>query len=157
MGKNKYNKPRDIRKNFKQENRKKFREESKKREQLQKSTFMQSLKVDQIDKIVQEPEIQEFSQDELEFIRIASSHPLEYADFISRGNYGLKFKTLEQREQFITLLGKFNKTSLGLMKSTELRGKELDELTVKRLLESDELTPIERKILENKLPKQVER
>ena len=95
--------------------------------------------------------------EELEFIRIASTQPLDLADFISKTNHGIKFKNLEQYEQFRNLMDKYNNVAVNLMAKTEVRGNELYELTIRTMLDGDDISKVERKILENKLPKQVER
>lgn len=45
------------------------------------------------------------------------------------------------------------------MKKTDVRGRDLEQFTIKNMLEDadSELSPVDRKILEQKLPKEIER
>ena len=148
-------KPSKIRNDKKKENREYFRKQSRKREE-----YKQSLIVNLPEKQPEQAKTtQQFSESDLEYIKIASTHPLDIAEFISQANHGIKFKTLQQYERFLKLAEKYKKYCLQSLRSTDLKGKDLEQFTIKKMLEDSdsELSPVDRKILEQKLPKEIER
>ena len=149
-------KPGEVRKNKKEENKRNFQEQSRQQLKKKKEAYKKSLIVN----LPEQPKpTQEFSEADLEYIKIASTHPLDIAEFISQANHGKKFKTLQQRERFLELAEKYENYFLQCMKKTDVRGRDLEQFTIKNMLEDadSELSPVDRKILEQKLPKEIER
>lgn len=135
-------KPGEVRKN-----KKKFQEQSRKH-QAEQESYRKSLQVKQPE---QHP-IEQFSIEENDYIYRASTHPLEPADFYSSKNHGKKFKNLSQLEEYGKLMERFTTIGLRLLKETDLRGKELNEAIIKEMLQDENLSRVNRAILESKLP-----
>ncbi len=152
----KMRKPKEIRDDRKKENKRNFQEQSRKRQEAYKQSLIVNLPEQQTE---QAKPVQQFSEADLEYIKIASTHPLEMAEFISQANHGTKFKTLQQRERFLELAEKYKKHCLKILNKTDLKGKKLEEFTIKKMLEDkdSELSPVDRKILEQRLPKEIEK
>lgn len=101
----------------------------------------------------------ETEKKELEYIKIASTHPLDYYEFISQANRGTKFQNLEQHERFLRLIRKYEQYASMCMDKTDLRGTDLRTFAIKEMLNDEkcELSLTDRKILEHYLPKEIER
>lgn len=100
---------------------------------------------------------EKLSEEDLDYLRRATTHPLNYAEFISQSNYGKKFQTLEQYQRFMNLIAEYEKNARQYMKATDLRGKELDIYTIKEMLKKGNLSAIDTMILQSNLPTEKER
>lgn len=104
------------------------------------------------DRIAVKPKKQ-FSKEDFEYLEIASSQPLDFAEFISQSNHGKKFQTLEQHQRFMKLITKYERCAKECIKKTNLKGEKLKEYTIKEMLQRDCFSPIDIMILQSNLLK----
>lgn len=99
------------------------------------------------------------AEPDLEYVKIASTHPLDFSEFISQANHGIQFKDLQQRDRFLYLVRKYEEYVSMCMSITDLRGDDLRLFAINKMLNDPEckLSYANRMVLKSQLPKEIER